>query len=127
VYAVGTNISTNSHVYRCAIAHTAGVFAVDLLAGDWVLVPDGLTVDIVLLPAINATDLATWYMERWAEGIMAGAKAYLASLKDKPWSSPDRVVFFNAEYQRLKNQAMRDRSVSYKAQGNRIVGMDWCP
>ena len=129
VYAAGINATTNGHVYLCAIAHTAGVFATDLAAGRWVQQVDGLTVDIVLLPAINAIDLAPWYMERWAEGIMAGAKAYLAAMNPKnfPFASPERVIMFQAEYQRLKNMAIRDRNVEFKAQGNRIEGMDWVP
>lgn len=36
-YAVGTTVYQNSNLYRCLIAHTSGVFATDLAAGDWML------------------------------------------------------------------------------------------
>jgi len=36
-YLVGTTVYQNSNLYRCLIAHTAGVFATDLAAGKWLL------------------------------------------------------------------------------------------
>lgn len=36
-YTVGTTVYQNSNLYRCLIAHTAGVFATDSAAGDWLL------------------------------------------------------------------------------------------
>lgn len=37
-YSVNVNVSQNGSLYRCLIAHTSGVFATDLAAGDWLLV-----------------------------------------------------------------------------------------
>ncbi|OSI69920.1 glycosyl hydrolase family 28-related protein [Bradyrhizobium canariense] len=37
-YSVGFPVVTNSNLYRCAIAHTAGTFATDLAAGKWAFV-----------------------------------------------------------------------------------------
>jgi len=38
IYTVGQYVWTNSLLYKCSIAHTAGTFATDLTAGDWTLV-----------------------------------------------------------------------------------------
>lgn len=36
-YALGALVSNGGSYYRCLVAHTAGVFATDLSAGDWTL------------------------------------------------------------------------------------------
>jgi hypothetical protein len=36
-YSVGTTVYQSTNLYRCLIAHTAGVFATDLAAGNWLL------------------------------------------------------------------------------------------
>lgn len=38
VYSVGDYVNHSGTHYRCAIAHTAGVFATDLAAGDWIII-----------------------------------------------------------------------------------------
>lgn len=37
VYQVGNSVSNNSNNYTCLVAHTAGTFATDLAAADWIL------------------------------------------------------------------------------------------
>jgi hypothetical protein len=37
-YSANTAVTINSNLYRSAVAHTSGVFATDLAAGDWILV-----------------------------------------------------------------------------------------
>lgn len=39
-YAVGTCVSINSIIYRCAVAHTSGTFATDLANGKWSVIID---------------------------------------------------------------------------------------
>ena len=51
-YAVGKNvIQGNNNLYRALVAHTSGVFATDLAAGNWVLVA---TLAQIPLPSVGA-------------------------------------------------------------------------
>ena len=60
VYAVYTTV-TQTNRYRCAIAHTAGVFATDLAAGKWVLTTSyQITVPLRILGDWNLRTYGTW-------------------------------------------------------------------
>jgi hypothetical protein len=79
IYGVNAVVWQNSLSYTCLVAHTSGVFAVDLAAGDWVLTTNWVTVTsytlniyvvvlgvnyICLTPhtsGVFATDLASVY------------------------------------------------------------------
>lgn len=57
VYLVDETVTINNSLYICKIGHTAGVFAADLLAGDWLLiaeftVPASIANDSVTTPKI---------------------------------------------------------------------------
>ena len=54
-YTAGVSVVTNGGLYRCLIAHTAGVFATDLAAGKWLFVT-ALTVGV---NGTNGTNGAT--------------------------------------------------------------------
>lgn len=114
-YAAGDYVIYSSLRYMCAIAHTAGTWATDLAAYRWQLMPNDLLVDAVLMPRVNCVELAGWFMEKWAEGIIAGAKVRLMSMKNKNWSSPERVSYFQAEYDRYINLALRERFTQNKS------------
>lgn len=51
-YVIGQYVQEASSIYYCAIAHTSGVFATDLIAGDWVL-QSGVAPLLVDLPSMN--------------------------------------------------------------------------
>lgn len=117
VYAAGSYVIQDSLRYLCSIAHTSDVFATDLAAYRWQLMPNDLIVRAVLLPRMLCNELAAWFMEKWGEGIIAGTKAELMSMKNKNWSSPERVQFFQAEYNRYKALALRERFTEDKSTG----------
>jgi len=126
-YTTGTKVTTAGHIYECGIAHTSGTFATDLAAGDWTLYPDELIVKAILLPRLLTVELAAWFMERWAEAIVAKAKVDLMVMQNKSWSSPERVAYFKDEYIRFKNMARRDRWVQDKSAGVVFATRPWVP
>jgi hypothetical protein len=108
-YTAGDYVISGSLRYLCSISHVADVFATDLAAYRWQLVDNDLIVKAVLIPRVNCNELAAWFMEKWAEGIIAGAKSRLMVMKNKNWSSPERVAYFDNEYTRYVNLAIRER------------------
>jgi hypothetical protein len=60
-YGTGITVYQNGNLYRCAIAHTAGVFATDLAAGKWTFVvglPAGSQGPAGTITVNNTTTLA---------------------------------------------------------------------
>jgi hypothetical protein len=55
LYSVSASVTHGSAFYRCLIAHTSGVFATDLAAGDWVLIVDFATIALVAASMIAVT------------------------------------------------------------------------
>jgi hypothetical protein len=54
-YSVGASTTHGRAFYRCLVAHTAGVFATDLAAGNWVLILDFSTIALVAASLIAVT------------------------------------------------------------------------
>jgi hypothetical protein len=54
-YSVNASITSGSAFYRCLIAHTAGTFATDVAAGNWVLIVDFATIALVAASLIAVT------------------------------------------------------------------------
>jgi hypothetical protein len=108
VYTAGQYVIVSSLRYICAIAHTAGTWATDLAADRWKLMTNDLLVDVILMPRLLTVELAGWYLERWGEGIVALAMSHLCAMKNKVWSSPERVTYFHEQYKRYANMAMRE-------------------
>jgi hypothetical protein len=113
-YEAGDIVIVSLHRYLCGIAHTSGTWATDLAAGDWTLIPDDLLIDAVLVPKPFSTELAAWFMEKWSEAIVAGTMMKLCAMRNKGWSSPERVAYFASEYRRFTNLAMRENLVADK-------------
>jgi len=116
-YAVGQYVIQDSLRYICSIAHVAGTFATDLAAYRWQLMPNDIIVRAVLIPRVYCVELAAWFMEKWAEALVAGTKAKLMAMKNKNWSSPERVAFFDAEYKHYTTLACRERFTEDKSVG----------
>ena len=114
-YTVGKYVLVNSLRYICAKAHTSGTWATDLANFDWQLMPNDLIIKAVLLPRLFCNELAGWFMEKWAEGIIAKAMADLLKMKNKNWSSPERVPYFEQEYNKFVQLALRERFTEDKS------------
>lgn len=125
-YTAGEYVISSSLRYLCAIAHTAAaLFATDLAAYRWKLMPNDLLIDAVLIPRLYTVELAGWFMEKWAEAIVAKAKVDLMAMKDKSWSSPERVPYFNGEYVKFLNRALRENLAENKNQGLSMETRPW--
>lgn len=98
----------HTHRYLCSIAHTSGTFSTDLAAYKWQAMPDDLIVRIVLLPRLGSVELASWFMERWGEAIVARCKADCMKQPNKRWTNPDMAMYYEREYLRYLNQASRE-------------------
>lgn len=53
----------------------------------------GLVVKIAQKPTRASTTVADWFLERFANSLMDGAKRTLYAMGGKPWSSPDLAVY----------------------------------
>lgn len=130
-YAVGDFVYLShlghTHRYLCAIAHTSGTFATDLAAYKWQLMPDELIVRIVLMPRLNSVELAAWFMERWAEAIVARVKADCMVMANKTWSAPDRAQYYESEYAKYLRQAKRETFTRNINDGFGMATPRWIP
>ena len=54
-YSVGASVTHGSAFYRALVAHTSGVFATDLAAGNWILIVDFSTIALVAASMIAVT------------------------------------------------------------------------
>jgi hypothetical protein len=54
-YSVGASSTHGSAFYRALVAHTSGVFATDLAAGNWILIVDFSTIALVAASMIAVT------------------------------------------------------------------------
>jgi hypothetical protein len=126
-YVVGDIVLVSSLRYLCAKAHTSGTWATDLAANDWKLIPNDMLVDAILVPRMFSTELAAWFMEKWGEGIVAGAMSKLCAMRNKGWSSPERVQYFSAEYKRFTNLAMRENFVRDTQKSMTFTAPQWTP
>ena len=126
VYAVGDEVTNGNKTYECLTAHTANAyFAVDLASGQWEDITDDLIVKVVLLPRLFTTELAGWFMERWAEGIVSGAISALKSQTKKAWSDPDGAIAHSRKYDIFKALARRENFTENKQQDIRIKPQAW--
>lgn len=75
---------------------------------------DGLLVKVVIIPELYCEEVEEAFLNRWGEGIVAGTKAKLMAEKNKVWSSPERVPFFQFEYDKVKAKAKIEITKKYK-------------
>jgi len=74
----------------------------------------GLVVTIVRRPMITSMILPVWFMERWSEAIMAGARAELMFQPMKPWSNPELGTYWDRQYKIGVAQAVREKFTEFK-------------
>jgi len=72
---------------------------------------DCMKISVVLVPAFNSHTIPAWVIGRYAEGIIAGAKADLMSSPQKPYFNPELSAYnrniFNSYLTRASNDAER--------------------
>lgn len=121
-----TSTTTNRR-YLCAIDHTSGTWATDLAANYWKVMHDDLIVKVVLVPRLNCIELAGWFMEKWAEAIVARCKVMCMVEPNKSWSRPDLVGYFQQEYDARIRVALREKLAEDKHTDILIETPPWIP
>lgn len=117
--------ATDNRRYLCAIAHTSNAFATDLAAYRWQVMHNDLIVRGVLAPRVGTCEIAGWFIEKWHDAIIARTKSMLLMMKDKKWSAPERVTYWDTEYTRLLNRALRERFTEDRSQSMMIQAPMW--
>lgn len=77
-------------------------------------VTDGLTVEVVLVPKLDAVEIPEWIFSRYAEGVMAYAKYVMMRQPEVPWSNPNMAIFYQREFRRKVGEAKAEASAGYK-------------
>lgn len=80
---------------------------------DYVPSEDGtgnIKVEVALEPDVNGTDGPAWVMNRWSEGIVAGAQARLFKMKGRQWYDPALYLEKKAEFDAAMGDGVVARS-----------------
>lgn len=116
IYSVGDYTNYSGSPYRCAIAHTAGVFATDLAAGKWVLV----TAYEIASPYLEA-DLPLLKYTQSADTLYFAHPDYapmtLVRNADNDWTLAD-FPFINGPY---RNENTSPTTLSIAANSGTVV------
>jgi hypothetical protein len=75
---------------------------------------DGLEADVVLVPNLRCDEIPEYIIERWGEAIMAGAIAELKRQPNRGWTDPDGAGYFQTQWNRGLNAALREGAVGYR-------------
>ncbi len=110
-YVVKEDIEVDASDYTLSVA---GVLAFDpapSVAGDTV------EAYCVVLPRRACSSYPTWLLNQWSEGIIAGALWRLFSIKDRPWSDPNRAKQTYDDYRSSVAQA-KSMNITGRKTGN---------
>lgn len=74
----------------------------------------GLMVKVVLVPRLDCVELPAWFMERWAEALVAGTLADLMAMPKKAWTNFALVGKYQATLQTHVSRARFETLRKYK-------------
>lgn len=83
-------------------------------------VTDGLEVDVAIVPELYVDNVASWFMNRYAEDIVAGAMVTLLRMPDKDWSKAPETGALIARYEKSWLGGI-GRAKSAKAKGYKRI------
>jgi len=83
----------------------------------------GLEMKVVLRPKISSEQIPSWFLERYAEYITAGAKSYLMGMPSKPFSNPNLSTFYDKIYTDGISTAKREVITDFKS-GNILASAE---
>lgn len=86
-------------------------------------ITDGLEVKVILRPKISSEQLPSWFLERYAEYIMAGAKSYLMMMPSKPFTNANLSDFYKKIYTDGISIAKREVITDFKS-GNILASAE---
>jgi len=76
-------------------------------------IADGMVVTVVLRPFMTANAYGEWFLDRHAEGIMAGTFASLMLEPKKPWSDAAKGMYYQGVYTQKKAEARRENDANH--------------
>lgn len=65
------------------------------------------------IPTFDAVSLPSEFIERYAEALIAGAKAYLMAMPNKPWSNPTLAAYYKQQFDMLVDRARIEVDMSF--------------
>lgn len=67
------------------------------------------------IPTFDATSIPGEFIERYAEALIAGAKAFLMGMPGKPWSNPTLAAFYKQSFDTLVDKARIEVDMSFSS------------
>ena len=61
-------------------------------------ITDGIEVEVALEPDVDGTAGSAWILNRWAEGLVAGAQMRLTMMRNRGWYDPDMHLAKKSEF-----------------------------
>jgi len=100
--------------------------------GDYFLQFDGLakekdrlTIKVTCLPTFDAASLPDVVTDQWAEGIAAGAAAYLLMQPKAAWGIPELAPNFNAQFEQAVHKAKIQKAVGMSGSSPTVKPRRW--
>lgn len=81
-------------------------------------ITSGLDVKVVLVPYLTTSELPQWFINRYADYLVAWAMVDLMTRPEKEWSNMVRAKFYQTEYQRGVGIAKKDVADEYKEEND---------
>lgn len=86
------------------------------ILGTYICKGDKVSVRFSVYPKVGGEVCPTWFKDRYAEAIVAGAMHHLLSMQKRPWSDPVRATQYGAKYADAISEA------SYRSTGSAAQG-----
>jgi len=71
---------------------------------------DGIEVEVALAPAVDGTSGPAWVLNRWSDGLVAGAQAELLRMRQRPWYDPDMYMIRLSDFRTAIGEAVVART-----------------
>jgi len=67
---------------------------------------DGIEVEVALAPAVDGITGPAWVLNRWSDGLVAGAQAELLRMRQRPWYDPDMYQIRYSDFRTAIGEAV---------------------
>lgn len=107
---------------KASFSPSTNVLTFDM-APSAVAVTGGLVFTVILTPSFKSNEIAEWIIDRWADGIIAGAIADICTRPGVTFN--EKIAAYNSmKYENAKAEAMRELLAEYK-DGTIAIGKGW--
>lgn len=99
------------------------------LTADWEItlvnasqedITDGMEVDMVLRPGVDANELTELFFDRYAEAIKARTLYLLTKQSNKTYSNPEQAKLNSLEFDGYVSEALNEKQYDYKSPEQRM-------